>query len=417
MHATTYEEIRTYIQELSVIDTHEHLPSHQSDRRQHPDILAEYISHYFRYDLFSSGLSQELYAKALDSNIPLLERWVILEPYWESCRFTGYGRQLDATAMELYGVAGITRENITELNAQYSKQISNKLYITELFKRMNIETCINDTENYQSDYDSPYAHPVCRIDHLVHPLGTQELRKIARISGIRIDSFAQYIDACQIIVKQAISRGAKALKLGLSYTRSLSFPHTDYHTAKEASRAYLDGTATAMEPAAQNYILHAILSIANQEGWNIQVHTGLQAGNGNYLCNSDPLLLTNLFLAYPQAKFHLLHIGYPYQGQLAVLVKSFPNVLVDMSWAHVVSPHSSIQFLEELLETVPSNKILAFGGDSKVIDLVAGHVRMAKDNISACLSRLIEAQRIDMDQAKMLSKKLLYDNPKQAFAL
>ncbi|WP_320122875.1 hypothetical protein [uncultured Sphaerochaeta sp.] len=59
----------------------------------------------------------------------------------------------------------------------------------------------------------------------------------------------------------------------------------------------------------------------------------------------------------------------------------------------------------------------AIGGDSKVIDLVAGHVRMAKDNISACLSRLIEAQRIDMDQAKMLSKKLLYDNPKHAFDL
>jgi hypothetical protein len=44
------------------------------------------------------------------------------------------------------------------------------------------------------------------------------------------------------------------------------------------------------------------------------------------IANSNPTLLTNLFFLYPNLKFDLFHISYPYQGELSVLAKGFPNV-------------------------------------------------------------------------------------------
>ena len=69
--------------------------------------------------------------------------------------------------------------------------------------------------------------------------------------------------------------------------------------------------------------------------------------------------MNNLFFLYPRVKFDLFHISYPYQGELSVLAKLFPNVYVDFCWAHIVSPSVSRRTLHEFLEMVPVNKILA----------------------------------------------------------
>jgi hypothetical protein len=48
----------------------------------------------------------------------------------------------------------------------------------------------------------------------------------------------------------------------------------------------------------QDYMFHEMVRSAAERGLPIQIHTGLQEGNGNILGNSNPLLLTNLFLEY-----------------------------------------------------------------------------------------------------------------------
>ena len=83
-----------------------------------------------------------------------------------------------------------------------------------------------------------------------------------------------------------------------------------------------DGRACVLE----DYMMHHVLALADRKGLTVQVHTGLQEGNGNYLPNSNPELLVNLFLEYSNVTFDIFHMSYPYQNVLAALAKNFRNV-------------------------------------------------------------------------------------------
>ena len=102
--SATYETLREHVFSLDVIDTHEHLPPFEKDRPRDTDVLAEYLRHYFSCDLVSAGLSDDGIAFVRDHTKPLKERWETVAPYWSAARNTGYGRSLDVTVRELYGI-------------------------------------------------------------------------------------------------------------------------------------------------------------------------------------------------------------------------------------------------------------------------------------------------------------------------
>jgi predicted TIM-barrel fold metal-dependent hydrolase len=109
----------------------------------------------------------------------------------------------------------------------------------------------------------------------------------------------------------------------------------------------------------QDYMFHQIVRAAVERDVPIQIHTGLQEGNGNILENSNPLLLTNLCLEYPRAKFDLFHGGCPFMGEALALAKNFSNVFW-ICWLYIISVGRRLT-LHEAIETVPANKIFVHG--------------------------------------------------------
>lgn len=99
-----YEELYKFVEQLTIIDTHEHLPLREELRDRDADVLKEYLSHYISSDLISAGLSQADYQRVTDTALPILERWEILEPYWACVQFTGYARALKIAVQDLYGI-------------------------------------------------------------------------------------------------------------------------------------------------------------------------------------------------------------------------------------------------------------------------------------------------------------------------
>ena len=110
-----YNEILDYIKKLEIIDTHEHLPSFEADREIDTDVLKEYLTHYFSCDLISAGLPKSDYKKIIESKLPIIEKWKLVEPYWEVSKYTGYGRSLEIAAKEIYGIDGISKSTITSI--------------------------------------------------------------------------------------------------------------------------------------------------------------------------------------------------------------------------------------------------------------------------------------------------------------
>ena len=431
---STYEKIYEFINTLSIIDTHEHLPAYESLRDRDTDVLKEYLTHYFNCDLISAGLPKEDFAKAIDMTLPIMTRWKIVEPYWELCRYTGYARSLDIAARDIYGCGPITQNTIEELNEKFLSFAEGNHFRHVLKEKSKIEISLlhNVSKNQEKviftsnlESDPVYFRNVYPIDNHIFPQEIEDFRRVEKEYGKPISSFSDWLDAAVLLMDTALSKGTVAFKSALAYQRSLAYESVTFKDGEEDFNRmmqfshmgnYLPGMFNSSEKF-QDYMMHFILSYADKKRFPVQFHTGLQEGNGNLIYHSDPSLLSPLFLRYRSVRFDLFHMGYPYQNVISALAKNFPNVYIDMCWAHIISPEASVRALSEWLDAVPFNKINAFGGDYLFVDGVYGHQYLARENVAKTLSRKVDEGKFDMDAAEMISEKLFYQNPKQLFQL
>jgi uncharacterized protein len=431
----TNQELLEYIETLIIIDTHEHLPSTEADRNRNTDILGEYLSHYFSSDLVSAGLKKEELRIIQEEDRPVMEKWRMVEPYWQASRHTGYGRALEIAIKRLYGVDRFSTETIEELNEQYVKTLEPGHFKRVLKEESKIEISLLCVETLEKKYnpmiersihcDRDFFHPVYIINPLVRPYSWNQIEMVERVAGIRITSFSRWLEAVDENLKTALSSGSRVLKNTLAYWRSLSYEQATRHDAeagfneifKSKHQPDWEDRPLCTSKQFQDYMFHYILDFAGRNNLVFQVHTGIQEGIGNLLSNSNPEHLTPLFLQYPDVDFDLFHIGYPYQNIITALAKNFQNVFIDMCWTHIISPEASINALTEWTESVPLNKISAFGGDYMFVDGVFGHLQIARINVARALTKKIDDGLFDLDEAKVIAKMLFYDNPKRIFKL
>ncbi len=430
-----YGKILEYAWSLDIIDTHEHLPNENDWAKNEQDVLQNWLSHYFSTDIVSAGFAEDEYNELMGNNdISVKERWKKLEPYWNAASNTGYGRALDRTARDIYGVEGINSNTIEELNRKYRENVEKSRngsysHYDKIFKE---KSKISDAlvilygeEKFRKD--KPF-HNVPIISGLLRPNNQYAIADLGKKFNTKIHSLNDWVDACELQIKKWVENGAVALKCGSAYARTIHFKKTNYADAEKVFNSmfiYPSGSSfypndigqTEEVEIMENYIMHAILSIVDEMGLVLQIHTGIQAGNCNFLPNSNPELLNNLFQEYKNVTFDIFHIGYPYQHTLGALAKMFPNVMINMCWAHIISPQASVDSLVEWLDVVPANKISAFGGDYCFIDGVYGHAAIARENIARALAIKIENNCFDLERAKEICKWLFVDNPKRIFKI
>jgi len=431
----TADKLREYVLGLTILDTHEHLPCREELRDRDTDVLKEYLAHYFNRDLLSAGLPRVDYDTIMTARLPIREKWALVEPYWEACRYTGYGRALDISVRELYGIPGISGNTIEALNERFLASLQPGHFRRVLRDKCRIEKSLLCVETLEERFDpltERSVHcdrelfvPVFIVNNLVFPESWAQIERVERESGVRILSFDTWLEATEASIERACALGSPILKNSLAYVRTLRYERV---TRAEAEEAFNHVFSTRHFPewhqkpvstgkAFQDFMFHFILSIANRRRLIMQVHTGIQEGSGNLLSNSNPELLSNLFLEYPEVAFDLFHIGYPYQNSAGVLAKNFPNVTLDMCWAHIVSPNASVLALEEWIDTVPLTKISAFGGDYLLVDGVYGHQHLARADVARALAAKVEEGVFDEDKAREVARMFLYDNPKRLFRL
>jgi hypothetical protein len=403
-------------------------------REKETDVLKEYLTHYMCCDLISAGLSAGDYERVIDTAVPIMERWDLVEPFWNASRNTGYARSLDISARDLYGVDSIQRECIEELNQKFLKGLEPGHYRMVLKDKSRIRVSLlhdipkeNDRIVFDSNLecDRDFFRNVYPVDNLVFPQTGEDIETVERQFGAAIHGLGDWLEACECLLDNALKHGAVALKSALAYQRSLHYEKVTMHEAERGFNeifktnhrgVYMPRVFTVGKEF-QDYVMHHILKLAGKRGLTIQFHTGIQEGNGNVLYHSDPSLLTNLFLEYPEVDFDLFHIGYPYENITAALAKNFPNVFIDMCWAHIISPAVSVRSLVEWIDSVPANKISAFGGDYLFVDGVYGHQYMARENVSRALAEKVQDGNMDVERAEEIARMIFYENPMKIFKL
>lgn len=240
------------------------------------------------------------------------------------------------------------------------------------------------------------------------------------LNGTPPAGFDSWLEATEKAIDAALAAGCAALKIGDAYDRPLYYADTPRTEAEEDYRRFRSCGQPdnfTFSEGFQNYMTRFVLDWANKRGMTVQIHTGLQEGNGNLLRNADPSLLNNLFMEYPNVVFDIFHMGYPFEHTLSALAKNFANVNIDMCWAHIISPAASVSALYEWLDSVPANKISAFGGDYCFVDSVVGHSIIARQNVSRTLAMKVKDGVFDLDEAKEIAVMLLIQNPERVFRL
>jgi predicted TIM-barrel fold metal-dependent hydrolase len=432
-----FPEIENYVNSLKVLDTHEHLMEESERLKLGSDPLVVLLPHYLSSDLVSSGMELCDLNVLRSGDTPLEERWKSFMDYWVEVENTGYAQAIKIAARDLYGVEEFGDDSWRELGRAMKKLHKEGLYEHVLKERSGIELSINDVSSVEMD--ERFNVPVMNFDNYVLPTSRRDLRELSQVSGRPIHAIEDLLDS----LKQHYDSVAKRIvgvKIGLAYERKLSFDKTErgeaekvfnriYRTrtfesidvmpygSRPLSRNVPTGIDLADAKPLQDYMVHLIIQLAGRYGHPVQIHTGLHEGNENIISNSNPDLLVNLFMEYPEVKFDVFHAGYPYFRELATIAKNFPNVYPDLCWIHIVSPKAARIILSEWLDMVPSNKILAFGGDYRFVEGVYGHIKMARRNVAKVLNEKVEEDEIGLKQAFSLSKKVLRENAIKLFNL
>ena len=414
-----YEKrITSVVNQIRIIDTHEHLATEEQRIELRDKIDFTYLfRHYSKEDLISAGNKKGLVELIYNTDFSLKDRWEILQPLYKAMKTTGYGRVPLIAARDLYGISDINESTIEQLTSRMKEANKAGWYKHVLKEKAKIDVSIQDMGHQKFDPDF-YRH-VERFTQFAMVSSASEIKDLCNPYNMPVKNMEDYLNVLRKAFTEGVNSGMVGVKIGLAYKRILKFENVSKEKGEKVFSLVLTNSAVNSVDlkALQDYLVHKVLDLVDEFDLPVQIHTGLHAGNGNLITNSKPTHLANLFMEYPDVNFILFHGGYPYGGELGTLAKNFPNVYIDMCWAYVISPSYSERYLHEWIETVPANKIMAFGGDYSFVEAVYAHSVMARQVIAKVLIAKVKDRYLTEKEAIDIANMILRENAIQVFDL
>lgn len=427
MTEKTYGHVLEHLQEIDIIDTHEHIMA-QSEVLQEPlHLFRVFENSYARLDFISAGMPPEAWEMGHPQEI-----WQAFDGFQDRVGYTCYFSNIIRALQDLYGLEGdrITAKNWQDLSEKIVQAYQRDDWYEHVLKeKAGIKTSFLDRfwAVERLTFDTAHFVPVLRTNPLIlgrafvsqYPRGKvlhSTVEDLSREWNMGMETFESYLELIDTAITRNKEHKAPAVKIGTAYERTLHFENTP---SAEAARLYKKPPADltpAERKKLQDFMAHYIIQKATKEGLPVQIHTGILARNANILNNSNPEHLNNLFLEYPETKFALLHFSFPYTGQVLSLAKMFPNVVLDFCWVPLLSSRVAIRAIDEFLDLVPYNKLM-WGGDSYRVEEAYGASCLAREVVGSVLADRIDRGDMDLERAMTVARAIFCENAREFFAL
>lgn len=412
--------IKTYVDHLEIVDTHEHLMEEANVQREEPIDFMHLLFHYADDDIKSAGMSKPEFAELLTNKYTVIEKWKRIKPFFEASKNTAYNRTVLLAIDRLYGMKDLNDSTVLPLSQKLRESYNGKWYDYVLKDRAKIKYAIQDVEKTRSA--NPMFRYVEKFDAFIRIHSKQEVLALGKEYNAHVSDLDSYIAMLAGAFQEAMGRGIIGVKSALAYHRTLKYEGTPKSVADSVFARLMnspDDKTFAFNDVKpfQDYVMHQIIQLVRKNNIPFQFHTGLQSGDGNIIDNANPSHLANLFLQYRDVKFVLFHGGFPYGGILSTQAKAFRNVYIDMCWSAIISPSYSERYLHEWLETVPANKIMAFGGDYHNVEGTYAHSLIARAIVSKVLSEKVRDAYLTEAEAIDIARRLLRDNAIELFKI
>ena len=246
-----------------------------------------------------------------------------------------------------------------------------------------------------------------RAMHLSNPVDKATVQKMGDRLGLSCKTLGEYISFCRAQLEQWISDGIVGIKIHCK----MNTPPNE-KAAEEEFKRLMGGTKVTLDQRLynplDNYVKFQLIEMAAELDLVVAAHSGVW----DDFRHLDPRHMLTMAPAHPTAKFDLYHLGMP-DIRAAIMVGAMnPNVWLNLCWSHILSQEQTCSGINELLDMVPINKVLAFGGDYKnPVEKIVGHLRMAKEDVAMVLGDRIDRGVISLDDAREIITLWFWENP------
>ena len=416
-------DLARHIEETPLVDTHEHLQREPNWVDDGPDVLRDLFENYMPADLRCAGASEEAMARLMDSSDPDIEgRFEGIRPAWEAARFTGFGEAVRLIASEIYGMEELTpaglvaaQETLTEL-----RQPGGRLRL--LRERANLHHIQTDDFRWLCEPDA--SGPdffLYDLSWMSFCAGTPDFGAVAAETDVTVTDLASLRRGMERLFEKE-APCAIAVKAQHAYMRTLRWEERTDADAERALQVALkagdDETDEAIRLCLGDWCWARGVELAIEHNLPFKLHTGYYAGNDNMPVDRIPTgNLCRLLQKYPDARFVLMHIAYPYCDELVAMAKHYRNVFVDLCWAWSIDPYSSCEFVRRFLHTAPINKLFGFGGDTGWPTSSAAYAFQARRWLARALEAEVSDGLLTEAQAMRVASCVMQENQLACFDL
>jgi len=412
MTAAIEKELIAEMEQMDIVDAHEHLPP-EKERTGSPVDVLTLFSHYTRTDLVTAGMSLDWRDRISDTSIPLAERWPVFWPHYRNMRYTGYARAAHLALKEFYGFDEITEENYHAISDVMQEQNTPGIYYRILRDKCRIRCCLTQIGRVPEE-NRDLLVPLLPGAPL-SDLGSGPQTQAVLDAGA--GTLAEYREWVGARMDEYRAQGV----VGLKFTCE-AVPEVDPGVAERLlgrlKHASPRQRASAEFQPLRHALRHELWDVAGERGMVIAVHCGIIWSNWNDCVPIDPRHMVPICLRHRGTKFDLYHAGMPWVRHMGVLAKALPNVWLNLCWTHVISPEMTVSLLDEWMDLVPTNKILGFGGDySKPVEKVWGHLVLARRDIARVLAKRVAEGVMSRAEAVRIARQWLDENPRELYGL
>lgn len=430
-----FRELLAKIEELPVIDCHEHILGPKEEvARKEP--IASLIQGYLPSDLLSAGISPKELDFLLNNDIETERKWELFERFWKRVEFTAYARVTKVIMREIYDEEEISLDSLLRIRDKVI--LPTRENYDRLLEKANIKVMLSDIisnpdilpgfqllkkfldgelEHYEKIrfvFGLPQFHRDVRSFDYIQSVGALLDRYIT--------SLDDYLEVVYELLKKAKERGVVGIKDQSAYYRSLDFEIVPRYEAERLFKKILSDPRNQLGwPEAKpldDFLFHQFMNFARELDLPVQIHTGHMAGIRNRIEKTNAVLLSHILELYQDVKFDLFHGNWPYMGEILFLAKNYPNVYIDLCWVNIIDPIYSEELYSRALLTTPHIKINGFGGDfGDMPEYIVAHLKICRENIARALVKLIRMEWIEESTAIKVAEDWLFNNPKAFFNL
>lgn len=258
--------IRTFVNGMQIVDTHEHLMEEKRVHKESIDFMW-LLFHYADDDIKSAGLAKAEFAELLSSKYSIHEKWKIVKPFWEASSNTAYNRNVLLTLERLYGIPDLNDSTYELLSEKLKNSYNGKWYDFVLKEKSNIQYVIQDVDDERSG--EPYFRYVEKFDQFIRIHSKAEVLALAKKANANVTSLDDYIALLAKSFQDARARGMIGVKSALAYHRILKYENVPKPIADSVFSKLMASSADKVfsfeqvKPF-QDYVMHQIIQLVRK---------------------------------------------------------------------------------------------------------------------------------------------------------